>query len=164
MEQAFGRIVAVFTAVIMLFIAPLVINLQRQENLIHLAVMQHTVEFVDSVRNMGVLTEDMLFRYESQIRQLKGGLEIFMTHTQENIQEKNGQVEVVQVLNTECEIREALDTSGSYELQMGDYFRVEVKKPQSGFDGFLYGWSWEDNEKSKAVYAYYGGSIRYEDK
>ncbi len=163
MEHAFSRILAILTAAVMFFIVPVVINMQRQENLIQLSIMQDTVQLVDSVRNMGVLTEDMLKRYENQIRQMQSGLEIYMVHTTESLSIEEEHIEQVSVLRTESDIRDSLEHDGTYEFQKGDYFRVEVRKKISGYSQLLYQTADSSSETNRAVYAYYGGSIRYED-
>lgn len=160
MEHAFSRMMAIFTAVTMFFFVPLVINLQRQENLVQLAVMQDTVEFVDSVRNMGVLTEDMYQRYENKIRQLQGGLEVYMVHTTNSLQMGEDSIEKISVIKTENEIVNGLDEEGIYKLQQGDYFRVEVKCKNTGMFQQRIN---TDTEVSNSTYVYYGGSVRYEE-
>lgn len=163
MENAFSRIIAIFTAMIMLFIVPMIINMQRQENLIQMSVMQDTVQFVDSVRNMGVLTKEMYERYENKIRRVQGGLEIYMVHTAESISIGSQEVERVETLKTENEIISLLESNGTYDLQMGDYFRVEIKKKAAGYERIIYGGAYPVDDNSTTVYAYYGGSVRYED-
>lgn len=161
MEHAFSRIVAVFTAVVMFFLAPLMINIQRSENVTQLAVMQCTVEFVDMVRNTSVMTKEMYQQYENRVRKLKSGQEIQMVHTAYSLDAQNQGVQKKQIVKTEQEIVEKLENGEAYEFQMGDYFRVEVKNSSGGFHVFFGG----DNPATinGSTYVYYGGSIRYED-
>lgn len=162
MEHALSRILAVLTASVLFFLVPVVINLQRQENLLQMAVMEETVEFVDSVRNMGVLTESMMNRYETKIRQLQSGLEIQMVHTTSALVTNGDEIERKSVIRTEADVFRALKQDGKYNLQQKDYFRVEVKKKSQGYLSMFYGYSGEETANC-AVYAYYGGSVRYED-
>lgn len=164
MEQAFSRITAILTAAVMLFIVPVVINLQRQENLIQSSIMQFTVQFVDSVRNVGMITEEMLNRYRNQISTLQGGLKIHMVHTVESLYVENGSVEHTSVTRTETDISDSLETNGKYLLQQGDYFRVEVRKPVSGYLRIIYDGYQKTAGMEDTVYAYYGGSVRYENE
>lgn len=146
MEQAFGRIAAVFVAAFMFCIVPLLIVIQQKEGMLQLAIMQETVQFVDSVRNTGILTEEMYESYQNQIRRLQGGLEVLMVHTKQSIHIGANGVERVQKLCTEKEITSYLSSREYYSFSKGDYLRVEVQKQNAG------------------VYVYYGGSIRYEVK
>lgn len=163
MEHAWSRVLAILTTAVMFFLVPVVINMQRQENLIQLSIMQDTVQFVDSVRNMGALTEDMLKQYENKIRRLQGGLEISMVHTTESLSINGEQIERISVLRTESDIQNSLASDGVYRFQKGDYFRVEVKKKVSGYWQMLYQTADSSSDSQRTVYAYYGGSVRYED-
>lgn len=161
MEHAFSRIVGIFTAVLMFFLIPLLINLQRQESMVQLSIMQDTVQFVDSVRNMGALTHSMYQEYQNQLRRAKAGLEIHMVHIVNSIHIGDHGIERIQKVRTEEEIQTVLDNEREYLFQKGDYFRVEVRRIESDlmerFQMFFY-----PEMPRTTTYVYYGGSIRYE--
>ena len=60
MENAFGRIVSIMVCVVLMFIIPFMYAEKRTEYVQQLYVTEKTVEFVDSVRNTGRITKDML--------------------------------------------------------------------------------------------------------
>lgn len=127
------------------------------------ADMQDTVQFVDSVRNTGVLTDAMFERYQNQIRRRQSGLEVYMVHTTDSMHLGETGIEQTAVIRTEDEIQESLTDSGEYRFKKGDYFRVEVKKKISDYQTVLYGNPVNGIESARTVYVYYGGSVRYED-
>ena len=161
MEHAFSRIAAILTAVLLLFLVPLLINMQRQESMVQLAIMQDTVQFVDSVRNMGVVTKDMYNEYQNQIRRIQEGLDIYMEHTQQNLFVGEDKVRRTQVKYTEKDIVELLEEYSIYSFQKGDYLRVEVRK-RAGFLERFMGVLLGNSSTEQNTYVYYGGSIRYE--
>lgn len=164
MEQAFGRIISIFVAVLMFFLVPLMINMQRQESVIQLAVMQDTVQFVDSVRNMGVLTEEMYEEYQNKIRKVKDGLEVTVVHYVNSIHIGESGIEQIQKIHTHDEIIETWEKELPYTFQKGDFFRVEVKQTVPGIvERFLGSLSTGEGVQSSS-YVYYGGSVRYEVK
>lgn len=163
MEHAFSRIMAVFTAVLMFFLVPLVISIQRQEHMIQLAIMQDTVQFVDSVCNMGAMTEHMYEDYQNQIRRLQNGLDVHMVHTVNSLHMGENGIEKIQKIRTESELKEILQGEAEYLFQKGDYFWVEVRRNSLGLLQRFYE-ALGIRETSDAHYVYYGGSIRYEIK
>lgn len=160
MDHAFSKIVAILTTAVMFFLVPLYINLQRKETMIQLSIMTDTVEFVDSVRNMGYLSTDMYERFEKQIRTIQTGLEIMMVHTVNSLHMGEDGIEKLKKVRTEGEILEQLQAEDEYFLQKGDYFRVEVKRSDSNIleEVFLVA----VDENVRETYVYYGGSVRYE--
>lgn len=163
MEHAFSRITAILTAVLMFFMVPLMIHIQRQESLVQLSVMQDTVQFVDSVRNMGRMTPRMYEEYQHKIRRMQDGLEVYMVHTVNSIHMGGEGVEQTLKIRTEADIIECLESRSEYLFQKGDYFRVEVRRKTPGLLERLYG-AFSIEQVNPAAYVYYGGSIRYEGK
>lgn len=160
MEQAFGKIVAILTTSAMLFLVPLFINLQRQENMIQLSIMTDTVEFVDSVRNMGYLSVEMYNRFQEQVRKIHSGVEIAMVHRVNSLHIGENGIETVTKIRTENDILTTLQIDREYLFQKGDYFRVEVKRLGKSLPEQLFLLS--SDEHMPDTYVYYGGSVRYE--
>lgn len=163
MENAFGKVVAILTAAVLFFILPLMAAMQRQEAVIQLYIWEETVQMVDTVRNMGQLTDKQYEQYVSRVTAVMEGAQITMQHKAGKIHQGEEGLEITKKMVSEKEIVKILEQSGTYPFQKGDFFRVAVYKKIPGLaERLLYAFSTSDKGAS-SVYAYYGGSIRYED-
>ncbi len=163
MEHAFGKVAAILAAAVLFFFLPSVIAVQRQEAVIQLYVWEETVRMVDTVRNMGSLSDRQYEQYLSNITAVLDGAEITMVHTADAIHCEQEGLETVQKVVSEEQIIEVLEQSGRYVFQKGDFFRVAVRKKFPGLaERVLHAFSFSE-QWDPAVYVYYGGSVRYED-
>lgn len=161
MEHAWSRIVAILLAAVVICVIPFMVHIQRQENVIQLGIMTYTVQFVDAVRNSGIMTKGMYQQYENQVRGLSQGLYITMVHTKICLQMDGGSVNRTEKICTESDILKILYETSQYEFQKGDFFRIQISKNNHDDVGRIFGIGIEEN-RSDDVYVYYGGSIRYE--
>lgn len=161
MEHAWSRIVAILLAAVIFCVIPFMIHVQRQENVIQLGVMTYTVQFVDAVRNSGLMTKGMYQQYENQVRSLSQGLYITMVHTKNCLKMDGTSISRSEEICTEADILEILYETSQYEFQKGDFFRIQITKDSRSDIGRIFGIGIEE-EESEDVYVYYGGSIRYE--
>lgn len=162
MEHAFSRVVAILMAAVTFAILPLVIHMERQESMIQLSVMSDTVQFVDSVRNMGVLTKEMYERYQSLISSRKAGLSIKLVHYRDCLQLQQGKIEHTEKYTVTEEILSCLEREESYQFEQGEFFRVEVIQKGKGWMEKVRGLWMSNEELYPECYVYYGGSIRFE--
>lgn len=65
--DVFGKIVAIFAGIILLFIAPLFYMAQKQDSISQLCVAQETTRLTDTIRMSGVLTLTMYKDYIKRI-------------------------------------------------------------------------------------------------
>ena len=125
MENAFGRIVSIMVCVVLMFIIPFMYAEKRTEYVQQMYVTEKTVEFVDSVRNTGRITKDMLELYKRQIDGLSGRRQIKMTHVIHGVSGK-------EQTDTEYDIsdieREIYENNRDYGFRKDEYFKVLVLK------------------------------------
>ena len=162
----FGRVIELFVTVILLFIVPLNYMAAKSELLCQSYVTTETTYFVDSVRNIGFLDEQM---YETFVRKLSVTnipYEIKMSHYREKtVGEEEGDVTELQYLPYyegiyhEDILNEILE-SKTYFFNKGDFFSVSVQKKGTTWgdrlEKFLIGRSVENSE----IQVVYGGGIR----
>ena len=164
MGHAWGKIVAILVAAAMFCVIPLLINLQRQENMIQLSVMDATVEFVDTARNLGMISCDEYNKYQKKISKFKEGLEIALVYTTKSMVWENGGIRVVENCYTEQEIKKRLNEERVCYLKKGDYLRAEVRITQKSLLDRIYGHLGIVMGNTTNTYVFYGGSVRYEDE
>lgn len=145
MENAFGSIISIMLCVVIMFFIPFKYAEKRTEYMQQLYVTEKTVEFVDSVRNTGKITKDMLELYKRQIDGIQGRLQIKMTHVVHGV---SGAIQT----DTEYDMNDiehvVYDNNQDYGFRKEQYFKVLVTKT--------------DKYQNTAVVCTYGGYIRNE--
>lgn len=78
--NAFGKIVAILIAVVLLFVCPIQYVAQKQDVLMQQYVTTETSYFIDSVRNLGYITKQMYEEYMQGIELGNNLYEVELTH------------------------------------------------------------------------------------
>lgn len=78
--NAFGKIVAILIAVVLLFLCPIQYVAQKQDILMQQYVTTETSYFIDSVRNLGYITKQMYEEYMQRIELGNNLYEVELTH------------------------------------------------------------------------------------
>lgn len=78
--NAFGKIVAILIAVILLFLCPIQYVAQKQDILMQQYVTTETSYFIDSVRNLGFITKQMYEEYMQRIELGNNLYDVELTH------------------------------------------------------------------------------------
>ncbi len=120
MEEIFSKVVSVILGCVLLFIVPVKIMEQRQENMQQTYIMSETICFVDSVCNKGILYSELYLDYSDKITQNNKIYKIKLYHIKDNDNE-----EIKYNAYTE-EILSSLENEDCYKLCIGDLFRVEI--------------------------------------
>lgn len=185
MPNALSKVVAIFIAVFLLFIYPIKNELERQDETSRIYVLNKTIGFVDSVRNLGYITPDMYEEYLSELAMTGNLYKVNLEHAKLEylpVMEYNpstGQYETQlgefqkSYINTYTEeIEECLfpityppdppQMGQPYEMRMGDYFTVSVvnqnKTMATKIQEMIYG-RFISPEK---IFVTYGGMIKDE--
>lgn len=131
MGDSLSIIFTVIVAVIIMFIFPTLDTWERQDDLSYMAVYSATTDFVDAIRNTGVLTPGM---YDSFYRQLLGTTNTYkvtLEHREYMIVPRSGDpanpVEVDYLYHYTSEIESVLNAGNNYTFDKGDYIYVSVK-------------------------------------
>lgn len=135
MGDTLSTVFMILIAIIVMFFFPLMDTWERQDDLSYMAVYTATVDFVDAVRNTGVLTRDM---YESFLKQIAGTsntYDVVMEHREYAVVpdgENSSQVIYINHYSSEIENKlyataSATDDESLYWFDKGDYFYVSVK-------------------------------------
>lgn len=103
MPNALSKVAAIFIVVVLLFIYPIKNELERQDETSRIYVLNKTIGFVDSVRNLGYISPDM---YEDYLGELAA----------------TGNLYKVEMEHAELEYLPVLEyISGKYETRPGEF-------------------------------------------
>lgn len=168
--DAFGKVVAIFAGVILLFIAPLFYMAQKQDSISQLYVTQETIRLTDNIRMSGVLTQTMYKDYIERIDKTGNlyDLEILHAHkrvapyydeTTDTVLDKIGSY----FYNTyEDEIYQAFDEGKDYYFAQGDYISLKVVNRNKTMAGRITSYLSRGNNSEVSILVTYGGMIRDE--
>ncbi len=132
--ESFSKLVAIFLAVILLFITPLLYMAQKQDFISLLYISKETTKLVDSIKNSGYISKRMYESYIKAIDKTGNLYRIEITHSHKRVEPL---VDVntndilqgfhVNFYNTyEEEILEAFDNNEDYNFNRGDYISIRV--------------------------------------
>ena len=130
MGDSVSMVFTIILAVIVMFLFPLMDTWERQDDLSYMAVYTATVDFVDAVRNTGVLTKSMYESYLSQIGGTANTYDVTLEHREYLVVPSGDSTEVIYLNHYFSEIEDKLYDATerySYPFTKGDYFYVSVK-------------------------------------
>lgn len=163
MSDAFGKIIGFMLASVLLFIVPLNFYANRQQNLSQLYVINESMQFVESVKNTGVITEDMYHGFEANVLALGGRykVELSRTHFEYNQDNTGDYVKTEEVYYTP-QLMEEIEADGRIEFSEGDYVYLRVSRTGKGLmecmGDCFFGVAVPENE----VISFYGGYVKGE--
>lgn len=168
--DAFGKIIAVFAGVILLFIAPLLYMAQKQDAISQLYVTQETTKLVDSIRAGGELNRNMYYDYINRIDKTGNLYNIEITHAHrrvapdyDDVTDTVGDTISSYYYNTyEDEIFEAFDQGREYQFSQGDYISVKVMNRNKTMAQRMLIYRGREGKEDFSILITYGGLIRDE--
>ena len=130
MGDSLSLVFSMMVAVLIMFLFPMMDSWERQDDLSYMAAYTATVDFVDGVRNTGVLTRSMLNSFTGRLAATGNSYDIVMEHREYKVVPSGDGSEVVYLNHYTTEIDKAIvpvSSSGEYHFNKGDYFYVSVK-------------------------------------
>lgn len=172
MVDGLSKVVAVFIAVILLFIYPITYMADNQEESMRLIVQNATVKFTDSVRDNGYITGEMYDSYLMEIGVTGCSYDVEMDHSHRtyfpiysDVSDPNsftGDYKQVEEGYFTDEIISAISSGGTYYLTKGDYIVIEVANDSKTFSGQMKSLIFGNELEIPTIFVRYGGQVRYE--
>ncbi len=162
-----GRVAEILVTVILLFLVPLSYMSAKNEMLCQTYVTTETTYFVDSVRNIGFLDQQMYETFVKKLAVTNVPYEIRLSHYKAKLKEQElEQSEVTyspyyQGIYHEEMLDSILNTE-QYFFNKGDFFSVSVRKTGMTWGDYLESFLTGRNQSESEVQVVYGGSIRDE--
>lgn len=144
MSDGFSKIVAILLCVMMMFIVPVFYMREEAERVKQTRILEEVTDFVDGVRNTGILSREDYLRLDKLLYNLGGGYRIELQHSFHIYDETGASVLYFESENYEQQILEEFQAGNEYYLSKYDYLRVVIK------------------DRNDDVIAWYGGSVKYE--
>ena len=116
-----------------MFILPVKIMYERQENLCQTYVLTESIALIDSVCNKGIIYQDVYLSFLDSLNRTGKIMEVELEHYSESEGRYTKQ------------IVSELENSGEYKMQIGDLIKIKV------------------NDEKGDVIIFYGGYIKDED-
>ena len=128
MEDSLITIFSIILAVLLMFIFPIMDTWERQDDISYMSIYATIVEFVDSARNLGYITEDMYNSFLRSIYATGNRYEVTIEHRNfENIPGYEHGVYINTYTNSIIKSLENDATGHRYDMSAGDYFYVSIK-------------------------------------
>lgn len=175
MGDSFSKIIALFLAVLLLFIFPIKNEFERQDQTTRMFVLTETTRFADSVRNLGYITPIMYQEYANKLASTNVLYEIKMEHYSKKydpIYDDAWNFQDNYNVNYSAyytgDIMETLfpDTNASgqkYKMSKGDYFLVKVKNKNKTMATKIQELLYNADFATERIMVNYGGMIKDED-
>jgi len=163
MSDAFGKIVGFMLVSVLLFFVPISFYAGRQQNLTQLYIINESMQFVESVKNTGIITEDMYRSFEDRVYGLSGRykIELARTHYEYN-KDKAGDYVKTEKVYYLPQLEEEITENGQIEFEKGDYVYLRVTRIGKGLiecmSNCVSGIVVPENE----VISFYGGYVKNE--
>lgn len=131
MGDSLSLVFSMIVAILIMFMFPMMDSWERQDDLSYMLAYTATVDFVDGVRNTGVLTKSMLNTFNGKLAATGNSYDIILEHREYKIvpaSPTSDESVIVYLNHYTKEIDDAIESaSGEYYFNKGDYFYVSVK-------------------------------------
>ena len=144
MSDAFSKVTSILLCVCMMFIVPVFYMREEAERIKQTRILEEVTEFVDGIRNTGILSREDYSRLEKVLFSLGGGYRIEILHSFRSYDESGEKVQYFTDKNYTAQIMERFESGEEYYLSQNDYLRIVIKNSMNN------------------VIAWYGGSVKYE--
>lgn len=126
MGDILGKVIAIFLCVYLMFFYPLVAAREEREQLMRSYLYMETVNFIDSIRNTGVIKEKDLQHYLDEVAGSGKNFKVKITHRGMDVSE--GERREVYFYNRE--IYEKIEADTYYQMDYGDFIKIVLENGQ----------------------------------
>lgn len=176
MGDSLSKIVALFLAVLLLFIFPILNMFENQDDTTQVFVLTETAKFVDSARSLGYITPTMYREFAYKLSATNNIYEVEMEHyhkkfnpvyddpTDDTTFKNDFSVDYWATFTGE--IMEVLfpdsSTGSNYEMSKGDYFIIKVKNKNKTAATKIQEILYNADLSTSKIMVNYGGMIKDE--
>lgn len=173
MDDSLAVIFATIVAILLMFIFPLMDTWERQDDLSYMLAYSIVVDFVDTVRNTGYMTESMIMDFEEQLAATGNTYHIQYEHREivympytDAAGETRYKVGYLYHFNEDIE--EAIDVDRATNpddpkytnFQKGDYFFVSIKNTNKTQSTIVKEFLYASTLETFKIGVPYGGMVR----
>ncbi|HEX3028799.1 MAG TPA: hypothetical protein VHT34_05760 [Clostridia bacterium] len=176
MEDIFGKIIALILAVLLLFVAPILLMFENQDETSRIYVLSETSKFVDSVRSLGYISPTFYEDYQKKLSNTNNLYEIKMEHyhlshdpvytdfSDASTFQNDFKVNYKAAYNQEIleKIYPTSNTRDLYKMSKGDYFCVLVYNKNKTFATKIQEMLYSTPLSASKIVVNYGGVVKDE--
>ena len=126
MNDAFGKIVAVFISVYLMFIAPVIFMEKEVTRLEDSYVLTETSIFIENVKNTGIISKEEFDLYFDKIAALDSLYTLEIVHSKHRYNYESGNISFLENNYFLDDITKDLNNNGIYYLNETDYLKITV--------------------------------------
>ncbi|MBR4110902.1 MAG: hypothetical protein IKK43_04375 [Clostridia bacterium] len=155
MEDSLAIVFAILVSIILMFLFPLLDTWELQDNLSYATTYAAVVDFVDTVRNVGYISPEAYYNFESKLMMTGNTFSVRLEHRK--FIEDGG---VNDYLNTYTnEIMAKLDAGEIYPLNQWDYFYVTIKNTNKTQASVIQNFLFAGADETFKIGTAYGGIV-----
>lgn len=164
MEDSLIIVFSMLLAVILMFVFPIMDTWERQDDISYMAVYADVVEFVDSVRNTGRVTENMYNKFLQNINATGNRYEVTLEHRKRLYLYDNAtnsyKTAYKNVYTSSIESKLFGSEKEYSDLKAGDYFYVSVKNTNKTQSTLIKEVLYASTQETFKIGVPYGGMVR----
>ena len=126
MNDIFGKIIAVFISVYLMFIAPVTYMEKELIRLEDSYVLTETSIFIENVKNTGIISKEEFKIYNDKIAALSNVYTLEIIHSKHSYDYESGNISFSSNNYFYDDISKAINEEGMYYLEETDYFKITV--------------------------------------
>lgn len=176
MGDSLSKIVAIIIAVVLLFIYPIMIIAERQDDTTRIFVLAETTKLVDSVRNLGYITTNMYKEYINVLAATNNIYNIKMEHLHTRVDSLETREVDDDSFQSDIGVNyegyytdEILDVikpiekqNNKYLFSKGDYFSINVRNINDTLNDKIRSMLLNFDFRASNINIFYGGMIKNE--
>ncbi len=170
LDQSIWKIFSILLVVILLYVIPIMHTFERQDDITYSVVYTETHKFIDSVRDLGYMTDTMYNELKKKISATGNLYQIELEHYKKQYvpvyDDKTHQfLEEYTIVydGTYTEnIEEVLSSSGSYSMDIGDFVYIEVKNQGKTKAAVIRDYLYVNQTTHPTIFVRGGGMVRNE--
>jgi hypothetical protein len=168
--NAFSKIVAIFIAIIIMFIAPLLYMAQKQDTISQTYVSNETTNFIDSIKNTGVLSAETYQAFIGKIDVTNNLYNIEIVHAHKVVEpiyyENTGlfldDYDTYYINTYQEDILATFDEGKDYYFSQGDYISITITNRSKTMATRIMEAFYKTDIPDEQILVTYGGLIRDE--
>lgn len=126
-EEGLWKIAAFLLCIVLLFVVPLYLSYERQEEVIYHTVLTEVDSFSEKVREVGYVDSSMIRQLEDSLSATGYFYKIEFEHLAKQFSDNEGKIEVFYEGTYTEDIYSVLSSGERYPCNIGDFFFVKVK-------------------------------------
>lgn len=125
-EEGLWKIAALLLSVVLLFVVPMYLSFERQDELIRHMIESDVRQTSDKIREIGYVDESLLNELEQELNATGYSYDLELEHLEKRFSEEDGQLKVFYEGTYTEDILAVIAGGQRYTCHIGDFFYIKV--------------------------------------